>query len=138
MNKHEEAAKVLHNRGYNCAQSFLCSYAEELNINENDLFKMAEGLGRGVAGLEKMCCVPIVMSMIVSYLETSDGDGENPKSKLKTYACAKSLAMDFKESIGTLCCKDILDENKKMNGKRCCTDIILKGIEILDECIEEQ
>lgn len=137
MNRHKEKAKSLHNKGYNCAQSFLCSYAEELNMDENQLFKLAEGLGRGIAGLEKTCCVPIIMSMIVSYLETSDGNNEKPQSKLKTYACAKSLAMNFKESIGTLHCEEILEENKKCNGKRCCTDVVLEGIKILDECIEE-
>mgnify|MGYP000060995818 CR=1 FL=1 len=134
---HQQDAKHLHKSGYNCAQAFLCSYKDELLIDEKILFQLAEGLGRGVAGLEEMCCIPILMAMISSYLETSDANLEAPQSKLKSYACAKCLAMDFKEKIGSLKCQDILEENKKRND-RCCTDVIQIGIKILDECLKEE
>lgn len=136
-NKHQQDAKQLHKNDYNCAQAFLCSYKDELLIDEKILFQLAEGLGRGVAGLEEMCCIPILTSMITSYLETSDADLAAPRSKLKTYAFAKCLAMDFKEKIGSLKCRDILEENKKRNN-RCCTNVIQIGIKILDECLREE
>ncbi|WP_373140553.1 C-GCAxxG-C-C family protein [Beduini massiliensis] len=136
-NRHQQDAKHLHENGYNCAQAFLCTYKNELSIDEKTLFQFAEGLGRGVAGLEEMCCIPIIMAMIISYLETSDANLEAPKSKLKSYACAKCLAMDFKEKIGSLKCQEILEENKKRSD-RCCTDVIQLGIKILDECLREE
>lgn len=135
--RHQQDAKYLHKNGYNCAQAFLCSYKDELLIDEKKLFQLAEGLGRGVAGLEEMCCIPILMSMMASYLETSDANLETPQSKLKSYACAKCLVMDFKEKIGSLKCQDILEENRKRND-RCCTDVIQIGIKILDECLNEE
>lgn len=133
--KHRHSAKHLHQNGYNCAQAFLCSYKDDLLIDEKTLFRLAEGIGRGVAGLEEMCCIPILMAMIISYLETSDGNLKVPQSKLRSYACAKCLAMDFKEKIGSLKCQDILEENKKRNN-RCCTDVIQIGTKILDECLK--
>lgn len=38
-------------------------------------------------------------------LETSDGNIDHSQSKLKSYACGKCLAMDFKEQTGSLCCQ---------------------------------
>ena len=90
-----DKAIELHKHGYNCAQAFLCSYKDELGIDEEKLFKFAEGLGRGVAGMEEMCCIPIIMTMITSGLETSDGTLSHPQSKLSSYACGQCLAMDF-------------------------------------------
>lgn len=137
MKTREQIARCLHQSGYNCAQAFLCSYKDDLGIDEKTLFSLAEGLGRGVAGLEEICCVPILMAMITSYLETCDANLEAPGSKLKSYACAKCLAMDFKERIGSLKCQDILAQNK-LNNSRCCTDVIQTGIKILDECLKEE
>ena len=134
MSQREKKVRELHNHGYNCAQAFLCSYQELLKLDEKELFKLAEGLGRGIAGLEEMCCIPILMAMICSYLETSDGNVEHPTSKLKSYACGKCLAMDFKEQVGSLCCHSLLKENKEK--KRSCSDLLEKGVAILDKCLK--
>lgn len=75
------------------------------------------------------------MAMIISYLETSDSNLKAPNYKLKSYACAKCLAMDFKEKIGSLKYQDILEENKKRNN-RSCTDAIQIVTKILDECLK--
>lgn len=130
----ESDIRDLHKKGYNCAQAFLCVWSKELGIQEEKLFALSEGLGRGVAGLEDMCCVPILMSMIVSYLETSDQNLKNPQSKLQSYACAKCLAMEFKEKYGSLNCGDIIKSNCK---ERCCTDVLVSGYQILRRCLDE-
>ncbi|MGM9942125.1 MAG: hypothetical protein ACI32N_09100, partial [Bulleidia sp.] len=41
--------------------------------SEKMLFSLAEGFGRGIAGLEDICCIPVIMTMICSKLETCDG-----------------------------------------------------------------
>lgn len=64
MSQRKEKVRTLHKQGYNCAQAFLCSYQELLKLDEKELFKLAEGLGRGIAGLEEICCIPILMAMI--------------------------------------------------------------------------
>ena len=103
-------------------------------MKKKELFKLTEGLGRGVAGLEETCCIPILIAMIYSCLKTCDGNVENPQSKLKSYACGKCLAMDFKEQAGSLCCHTLLKENKEK--KRCCSDLLKMGIAILDDCLK--
>ncbi|MDD8049222.1 MAG: C-GCAxxG-C-C family protein [Thomasclavelia sp.] len=133
MNKEQEIRK-LHKKGYNCAQAFLCVWSDELNIDKQKLFKLSEGLGRGVGGLEDMCCIPIISSMIVSFLETSDSNLENPQTKLESYACAKCLAMEFKDEYRSLKCSDILKTNCK---ERCCTDVLVGGYKMLRRCLDE-
>lgn len=134
MSQREEKVLALHKQGYNCAQALICSYQDLLDLDEKELFKLGEGLGRGIAGLEEMCCIPVLMAMICSYLETSDGNMEKPKSKLKSYACGKCLAMDFKEQAGSICCHTLLKENKEK--KRCCSDLLKMGVTILDDCLK--
>jgi len=134
MSQREEKVLSLHKHGYNCAQALICSYQDILPFEEKELFKLAESLGRGIAGLEEMCCIPILMAMICSYLETSDGNIDYPQSKLKSYACGKCLTMDFKEQVGSLCCHSLLKENKEK--KRSCSDLLEKGVAILDECLK--
>ena len=58
MSQREEKVLSLHKHGYNCAQALICSYQDILPFEEKELFKLTEGLGRGVAGLEEMCCIP--------------------------------------------------------------------------------
>lgn len=49
--------KDKHTRGYNCAQIVLCSYAEELGIDEETLFRISEGFGAGMGGMMQTCGV---------------------------------------------------------------------------------
>ena len=131
----EKYVQQLHKKGYNCAQALLCGYQKELGMPEEVLFKLSEGLGRGVAGIEDMCCVPIIISMIISFMETSDGNVSNPQTKLNSYACSKCLIMEFKEKVGSTCCHDILENNKLCHKQTCCTDILLIGVKVIDQCL---
>ena len=48
MSQREEKVLSLHTHGYNCAQALICSYQDILPFEEKELFKLTEGLGRGV------------------------------------------------------------------------------------------
>lgn len=53
MSQREEKVLSLHTHGYNCAQALICSYQDILPFEEKELFKLTEGLGRGVAGFRR-------------------------------------------------------------------------------------
>lgn len=125
---------ALHRKGYNCSQAFISVYQDILDIDQIKLFRLSEGLGRGVAGLEELCIVPVMMAMICSYIETSDGCLEHPKTKLNSYACGKCLAMDFKEQMGSLHCHELLKINQQIH--RDCSEILKQGVDILDACLK--
>ena len=39
-----------HDKGYNCAQSVACTYADLVGLDEATMFKVTEGLGKGMGG----------------------------------------------------------------------------------------
>ena len=41
---------VRHDKGYNCAQSVACTYADLVGLDEATMFKVTEGLGKGMGG----------------------------------------------------------------------------------------
>ena len=67
--KHEDIAVIKRNNGYNCAQAVLCAYAEELGMDEKQLFALSEGFGSGLGctfgtcgALNAACMIQSAMS----------------------------------------------------------------------------
>ena len=44
-----------HDKGYNCAQSVACTYADLVGLDEATMFKVTEGLGKGMGGTLATC-----------------------------------------------------------------------------------
>ena len=44
-----------HDKGYNCAQSVACTYADLVGLDEETMFKVTEGLGKGMGGTLATC-----------------------------------------------------------------------------------
>ena len=51
-----EHAIALHQKGYNCAQAVICTYADLFGIDEQTADKMSEGFGLGM-GMMEVCGV---------------------------------------------------------------------------------
>ena len=47
MSTKAEHATKLHENGCNCAQAVACSFCREFGIDENEMFRIAEGFGLG-------------------------------------------------------------------------------------------
>ena len=47
MSTKAEYATKLHENGCNCAQAVACSFCREFGIDENEMFRIAEGFGLG-------------------------------------------------------------------------------------------
>ena len=45
-----------HDKGYNCAQAIACTYCDLVGMDEETMFKVAEGLGLGVGCMEGTKC----------------------------------------------------------------------------------
>ena len=52
-----DRAIVCHNKGYNCAQSVAFAFLDKVDIDPETLFKVTEGLGLGMGGMEGTCGV---------------------------------------------------------------------------------
>ena len=56
MENRVERAVTNHNRGYNCAQSVVCAYCELFGMDESAAFRLAEGFGGGMGGMQDGTC----------------------------------------------------------------------------------
>ena len=113
--------KDKHTRGYNCAQIVLCSYAEELGIDEETLFRISEGFGAGMGGMMQTCGAVTAMFMALG-LANSSGDLQACDTKPQTMKKVRELAAEF-ELKG-------IDTGKVL---RSCDGCIEDGIRILGE-----
>ena len=111
--------KDKHTRGYNCAQIVLCSYAEELGIDEETLFRISEGFGAGMGGMMQTCGAVTAMFMALG-LANSSGDLQ------------RELAAEFEKKNGSIVCRELkgIDTGKVL---RSCDGCIEDGIRILGE-----
>ena len=51
MGKYAEKALELHAKGYNCAQAVACAFSDQVDMDEDQLFKVMEGFGAGMGGM---------------------------------------------------------------------------------------
>ena len=123
--------KDKHTRGYNCAQIVLCSYAEELGIDEETLFRISEGFGAGMGGMMQTCGAVTAMFMALG-LANSSGDLQAWDTKPQTMKKVRELAAEFEKKNGSIVCRELkgIDTGKVL---RSCDGCIEDGIRILGE-----
>ena len=123
--------KDKHTRGYNCAQIVLCSYAEELGIDEETLFRISEGFGAGMGGMMQTCGAVTAMLMALG-LANSSGDLQACDTKPQTMKKVRELAAEFEKKNGSIVCRELkgIDTGKVL---RSCDGCIEDGIRILGE-----
>ena len=123
--------KYKHTRGYNCAQIVLCSYAEELGIDEETLFRISEGFGAGMGGMMQTCGAVTAMFMALG-LANSSGDLQACDTKTQTMKKVRELAAEFEKKNGSIVCRELkgIDTGKVL---RSCDGCIEDGIRILGE-----
>lgn len=131
MDKKELAVRK-HGCGYNCAQSVVCAFADELGVDEQLLYKLSEGLGAGM-GNGQNACGALSGAILVAGMLNSDGDLVNPGStKRDTYKKVGELKKAFEEKVGAINCFEI-----KGAAMTSCPDCIRAGVEILQEINSE-
>ena len=70
---------VRHDKGYNCAQAVLCTYADLLGLEETDAFKAAAGMVNGMT-IGSTCGAVTAMAMAAGYA-ASDGKLSETETK---------------------------------------------------------
>lgn len=55
MNSKAKKADENHKKGYNCAQAVACAFCDETGIDEKTMFRMMEGHGLGMGGMQGTC-----------------------------------------------------------------------------------
>ena len=132
MTNKERAAR-LHGNGYNCCQAVLLTFCDELGVDSVTAFKIGEGFGLGMGGMENTCGA-LSGAIMLAGLKNSDGDLDHPKTKAGTYRISRELTEAFKEKTGALVCRDLkgIDTGKVLCS---CPKCIDSAVQIVEEIL---
>ena len=132
MTNQERAAR-LHGNGYNCCQAVLLTFCDELGVDPVTAFKIGEGFGLGMGGMENTCGA-LSGAIMLAGLKNSDGDLDHPRTKAGTYRISRELTEAFKEKTGALVCRDLkgIDTGK---GLCSCPKCIDSAVQIVEEIL---
>lgn len=117
MEERIEKALENHSKGYNCAQAVACAFCDLVSMNENTLFKITEGFGAGMGGMQ-CTCGAISGAIALAGLKESSGDTDNPTTKGKTYKLSKEIVEEFREKNSSVICRELkgIDTNKVLRS----------------------
>ena len=135
MSTKAEKAIAFHDKGYNCAQAVACAYCDLVGIDEETMFRMTEGLGLGMGGMEGTCGAITGAVAVIGAIK-SCGDIEKPVSKAATYKLSGELIKRFQEKNQATKCKDLkgIETGKVL---RSCPGCIEDATAILEEILAE-
>ena len=117
MEERIEKALENHSKGYNCAQAVACAFCDLVSMDEKTLFKITEGFGAGMGGMQ-CTCGAISGAIALVGLKESSGDTDNPTTKGKTYKLSKEIVEEFREKNSSVICRELkgIDTNKMLRS----------------------
>jgi len=136
------AAKFL--EGYNCAQSVLYSFCDDLRFDKNTALRMACGFGGGM-GRKGEVCGAVTGGILVIGAKYGRGEKDDRAVAAMTYAKTREFMDQFAQKQGTFLCRRLLDgceltteeglkhfkENDLLN--KICVPCVRSAVEILEQ-----
>ena len=146
MSQKSEKAKELFKSGYNCSQSVLGVFAEELGMNVETAMKISSSFGGGMGRMREVCGTVSGMFAGLAFATASDSATE----KGEHYKRIQELAKRFKEKNGSIICRELLqgvetsnsptpsERNETYYKKRPCIELVGDSVEIFEQYLLEQ
>lgn len=128
-----EKAMAIRANKYNCAQTVIGAYEDMVDVPFDDLMKLAESLGGGIAGTGGACGVltgaTIVMGLIKGVSEA------NPDHKFALNKEVQGLIKEFNDAHGTINCFELKGEvNPQIRLKdSTCNELIFETVRLIDK-----
>ena len=149
MGEHAVKAKELFDQGYNCAQSVLGAFAQELGMPFELAMRAASGLGGGLGRLRETCGA---VTGMVEALTLAQGYHlpEQTEEKKALYASIQKLVLEFKEENGSILCRELLGEEGMDNvpnpsprtdayyRRRPCGELVACAAQLLENYLEAE
>ena len=149
MTKHSQKAAELFKQGYNCSQSVVGAFCEELGIDFDTAIKLVSPLGGGMGRLREVCGAVsgmfLLTGIVFGYTEPN-----NLEVKGKLYERVQELAKRFKTKRSTIICRELLEGVETSDSpepserteeyylKRPCLKIIEDAAQIFEDYLSEQ
>jgi C_GCAxxG_C_C family probable redox protein len=137
-----EHAKELFFSGYNCAQSVLLSFANDLKFSKELAQKLAAGFGGGM-GKQQETCGAVTGAIMVLGLLKGEEVNNNEELKASSYGAVKDLTRNFVAAFKTTKCRDLIGcdlntpegsarFNEEHMMERVCAPCVIKAVEIVE------
>ena len=137
MNNKIEIATEKFVSTYNCAQSVLYAYSDEVNIDKSTALKIAWGFGAGL-GRKQEICGAITGGIMVIGLKYGTSETDRLAANEKIYSKTRDLMNKFRIKHGTCNCLELLDGCNLMteNGQKYFKEKDLKN-KICKGCVHD-
>lgn len=144
INEKQTKAKELFKSGYNCSQSVLGVFCEELGLDFDTAVKISSSFGGGMGRMREVCGAVSAMFMAAG-LAFSTGT-----NKAEQYAIVQELAQKFREKNGSIICRELLsgietsaspipsERTEDYYKKRPCVELVTDAVGIFEEFIKEK
>lgn len=107
MKSRRDEAIAYFYEGYNCTQAVLLAHSDLLGVDTEQILKICQSFGGGMARLREVCGTVSAMFMIAGAL-TGSSDPKDAEGKKRNYVAVQKLAEDFRERNGSIICRTLL------------------------------
>ena len=113
MSKFDEnkakSAGELFSQGYNCSQSVIAAWADEIGLDRQTALLVSSGFGGGMGRLREVCGAVSGAFMVLSY-KFGSTDASDGKAKAALYETIQAFASRFKQENGfdSIVCRELL------------------------------
>ncbi len=137
-----ELARAYFLQGYNCSQSVLLAFHEEVGLDEATAARTASSFGGGIGRLREVCGalsgILIALGMLRGY-----SDPKDDAAKKAQYELSQERAGQFSDRHGSYLCRDLLGLDHKSDvptpaartsryySERPCPDLVADAARIL-------
>ncbi|MGP8152860.1 MAG: C-GCAxxG-C-C family protein [Smithella sp.] len=94
--------------GYNCAQSVLFSFCDDLKLDEDKALKIACGFGAGMGRKEEVCGA-VTSGILVIGAKYGRGENDDRKAMEVTYIKIREFMDQFSQRHGAYICRELLN-----------------------------
>ena len=131
MSEKVEKSRELFDELYNCSQSVLGVFSEELGMPQDMAFKLASSFGSG-ARCGNLCGAVSGALMVIG-LKYGNDKGDDRAQKDIAKAQVLEFLKRFRELNGSLVCKDLLGCKGQADGyRKTCVNYVADAVEILE------
>ena len=136
-------------QGYNCAQSVVLAFKDELGIDEKTALMISSPFGGGFGRMREVCGAISGMTMVIGAKYGYDSPTDTT-AKMQVYSIVQTLAKKFIEKNGSIICAKIIapddasstsptpsERTEQYYKKRPCAEYVGDACEILEEYLNQ-